>query len=227
MRAFAPVALFLAAASAAPVDGPSGHEVEIAGLSFAGSGCSAGSVASLLSDDLTAITLLYDSFIALAGSGSSAADKRKNCQVAVKLHYPSGWQFTVLRVDYRGYAGLQKGDSGTCKATYYFSGEREQVSSTLTIPGPYNDNYFKVDMLDIESNVWSPCGQEGMLNINSEVRISPIGTTHDAIMTVGLVFLPWSQNIIIRVLTPLFLEVDPQDMKFTQISYIQWQRCTR
>jgi len=124
MRSFAPVALLAGLAAAAPAPwsdaGPSGHEVTIAGISFAGSGCPAGSVAGQLSSDLTTITLLYDSFVAQAGANTKAADMRKNCQLNVKLQYPSGWQFSVFKADYRGYAALQKGDSGTCKATYYF-----------------------------------------------------------------------------------------------------------
>lgn len=208
MRSFAPVALLAGLAAAAPAPwsdaGPSGHEVTIAGISFAGSGCPAGSVAGQLSSDLTTITLLYDSFVAQAGANTKAADMRKNCQLNVKLQYPSGWQFSVFKADYRGYAALQKGDSGTCKATYYFSGDQKQVSSTLQLNGPFNDNYVKTDSFGVESTVWSPCGKEGMLNINSEVRITPIGTTHSALMT-----------------------VDSQDLKFTQIHYLQWQSCKK
>jgi len=112
---------------------PSGHEVEIAGISFAGSGCPAGSVAGQLSGDLTTITLLYDSFVAQSGPGIKPTETRKNCQLNVKLHYPGGWQFSVFKADYRGYASLAKGDTGTCKATYYFSGESKQASTRWQI----------------------------------------------------------------------------------------------
>lgn len=108
-------------------EGPSGHEVQITGIAFAGSGCPAGSVSGQLSSDLTTITLLYASFIAQAGKGLSASEYRKNCQLNVKLKYPSGWQFSVFKADYRGYAQIPKGDTGTCKATYYFSGDSRQV----------------------------------------------------------------------------------------------------
>jgi len=124
MRTFASLTLLATLAAAAPWQGavaPSGHEVEIVGISYAGSGCPAGSAAGQLSGDATTITLLYDSFVAQAGSGTMPADMRKNCQLNVKIHYPSGWQFSVFKADYRGYAALQQGDSGVCKATYYFS----------------------------------------------------------------------------------------------------------
>ncbi len=121
----------LAAASPVIVDGlsggPSGHEVQITGLAFAGSGCPAGSVSGQLSSDLTTLTLLYANFVAQAGNNISPSNYRKNCQLNVKLKYPSGWQFSVFKADYRGYAQIPQGDTGTCKATYYFSGDSRQV----------------------------------------------------------------------------------------------------
>jgi len=129
MQLLAALSLLASVASAAPwsAAGPSGHEVQIVGISFAGSGCPAGSVAGQLSTDQTTLTLLYDSFIAQSGANTKATDKRKNCQLNVKLRYPSGWQFSVFKATYRGFADLARGDTGTCKATYYFSGESRQV----------------------------------------------------------------------------------------------------
>lgn len=129
------LSLFVGAAVALPAqvnsdylaEGPSGHEVQITGIAFAGSGCPAGSVSGQLSSDLTTITLLYANFIAQAGKGLTATDYRKNCQLNVKLKYPQGWQFSVFKADYRGYAQIPRGDTGTCKATYYFSGDSKQV----------------------------------------------------------------------------------------------------
>ncbi|KAL2204116.1 hypothetical protein CC79DRAFT_1372129 [Sarocladium strictum] len=179
---------------------PSG--VQITGVSYAGSGCNAGTVASILSQDLSTLTLLYDSFVAQAGEGLNPTEYRKNCQLNVGLKYPQGWQYSVFKVDYRGYAYLQKGDKGVCKATYYFSGVTQQVSSALTLTGPYDDNYLKTDQFGVETTVWSPCGQNGYLNVNSEVRLTPIDTKKTALLT-----------------------VDSTDLKFSQIHYLQWQKC--
>jgi len=107
--------------------GPSGNEVQILGVAFAGTGCPPNSVAGQLSSDLTTLTLLYSSFVAESGKGKGSSDSRKNCQLNVKLKYPSGWQFSVFKADYRGYAQIPSGDTGTCKATYYFSGDSKQA----------------------------------------------------------------------------------------------------
>jgi hypothetical protein len=212
MRFVAAISLLLAAVNALPAAGdhsvdvppgsPSGHEVTIEGISFAGTGCPAGSVAGQLSSDLTTVTLLYDRFVAQAGAGIPASEYRKNCGLNVKIKYPSGWQFSVFKADYRGYAYIPKGATGTCKATYYFSGQSKQTSSTLTLKGLFDDNYLKTDEFGVESTVWSPCGQEGLLNINSEVRLAPFDSNTAALLT-----------------------VDSTDLKFTQVHYLQWQQC--
>lgn len=64
-------------------------------------------------------------------------------------------------------------------------------------------NYLKHDEVDAGSTVWSPCGEQGMLNIKSEVRIIPMSAT-------GL-------NL---------LTVDTVDAKFAQKYFVQWQKCT-
>jgi hypothetical protein len=63
-------------------------------------------------------------------------------------------------------------------------------------------NYLKHDEVDAGSTVWSPCGEQGMLNIKSEVRIVPMSAT-------GL-------NL---------LTVDTVDAKFSQKYYVEWQKC--
>jgi len=59
-----------------------------------------------------------------------------------------------------------------------------QSSSASTLSGPLDSNYIKEDRFDAADAVWSPCGQEGILNVDFEVRISPINTTSSALMTV-------------------------------------------
>ncbi|KAK3987491.1 hypothetical protein QBC44DRAFT_343915 [Cladorrhinum sp. PSN332] len=206
MQLFNIIALLASIAAAAPTlterDGPSGHEVEIRGFTFGGSGCPGGSVASMLSTDLTTLTLIYDEFIAQSGEGIQTKERRKNCQVNVKLHYPQGWQFSVFKADYRGHATLPSGFTGSCKATYYFSGHSQQVSRTEQFQGPIDKDYLKTDVFGVESTIWSPCGAEGLLNINSAIQLSPLDSK-----------------------TPALLTSESTDLKFKQIHYLQWRKC--
>lgn len=80
-----------------------------------------------ISGDRTVVTLIFDSYVASVGPGVAATESRKNCQLNVDIKYPGGFQYSVLSADYRGYAALGKGVSGTLKSTYYFSGQTTQV----------------------------------------------------------------------------------------------------
>ena len=55
----------------------------------------------------------------------------------------------------------------------------------MTLKGAFDDNYLKTDQFGIQSTVWSPCGAEGALNVNSEVRITPLTSNDRALMTVS------------------------------------------
>jgi len=185
-------------------DVPSGHEVQIVGLQYSGSGCPGGTARGTISDDATTMTIGYDKFIAESGPNVKASDYRKNCQLVVKLKYPQGWQVSIFSANFRGYAGIQKKDKGVCKATFWFSGETEQGDATRTIVGPYNDNYKLFTKIPLTTTVWSRCGKQGMLNINSEVRVVPLGTKNVNLMT-----------------------VDATDLMFSQIVYFQWKKCPK
>lgn len=80
----------------------------------------------------------------------------------------------------------------------------EQVSTTYVFKGPLSGDYLKHDEADSTSVVWSPCGTNGMLNVNTQVRLE----TSDSKAT-GL------------------LTTDSFDLKFEQVVYVQWQKCTK
>jgi len=137
--------LFLTAllglASAAPAAEPRADvpkDITIQSVKYAGSGCPAGSVASTLSNDKTLLTLAFDTYVAQSGQGIKTAENRKNCNLILQLKYPSGYQYSLFTADYRGFASIGAGSTGTVKSTYFFSGDQSQVSDN---PPPLNNNY--------------------------------------------------------------------------------------
>lgn len=80
--------------------------------------------------------------------------------------------------------------------------DSNQTVIPTNFAGPMEGNYLKHDEVDAGSASWSPCGEQGMLNIKSEVRVVPMSAT-------GL-------NL---------LTVDTVDAKFSQKYYMQWQKC--
>jgi hypothetical protein len=96
-------------------------------VSTGGTGCPQGSVGSTFSVDKSTVTLIYDQYVASIGPGIALTEQRKNCQLTLKLEYPGGFQYSILSADYRGYANIEKGVTGTLKSNYYFSGQAPQV----------------------------------------------------------------------------------------------------
>jgi len=205
LLALAPLAAALPSLPTVEVgDAPPAGTVKIRGVSYGGTGCPQGTMSSQISSDRSVVTLIFDSYIASIGPGISVTEQRKNCQLNVDLEYPGGFQYSILSADYRGYSAIQKGVTGTLKSTYYFSGQTAQTSTTYKFEGPTNGDYLKHDEADSTSIIWSPCGAAGMLNINSQVRLE----TSDSKAT-GL------------------LTTDSTDLKFTQVVYVQWQKCNK
>ena len=118
-----------AAVPMAQSDPPAGITIE--SITYAGSGCPAGSVAGTLTDSRTLLTLAFDSFIAQSGPNIPASENRKNCLATLKLKYPSGYQYSLFTADYRGFAAIASGSTGICKSSYYFSATNLQVYSLL------------------------------------------------------------------------------------------------
>ena len=192
--------LFAGMASVAHADAP--PYVRVRNISYAGTGCPAGSVAENISPDRQAFTVLFDQYQASTGPGVSFTEKRKNCMLNVDLDFPQGWSYSLFTVDTRGYVSLEPGVSATQQSSYYFQGQMGTASMATPMNGPIDQNYEVRDDLTATALIWSPCGAQRALNINTEVRVTS--------------FNPNAQGLI---------TVDSIDGQFKLIYGIQWQRC--
>ncbi|KAF2404089.1 hypothetical protein EJ06DRAFT_469510 [Trichodelitschia bisporula] len=197
-----------ALAAAAPLDGaPSDtpRDVRINGVNYGGTGCPQGTVSSSLNSERTVMTLIFDVYAATIGpKAKSRSEARRYCQLNLKVQYPGGYQFSVFKVDTRGYADLEGGVTGEILTTYYFSGESKDAKTRLTINGPQHATYRKSDSLKSESMVWSPCGKEGLINIKTEINLTSRNDNAGGLLT-----------------------VDSIDAKFEQKFNLQWRSCNK
>jgi hypothetical protein len=141
-------------------------------LTVNGSGCPAGTAAVAAAADRTAFTVTYSNFLAQTGVGSSPTDFRKNCQLAIRVHYPQGFTFGIAQADYRGFAHLARGANGMERANYYFQGTSPTASATHPFNGPLSDDWQATDKTDVASIVFAPCGEQRNFNINTELRVA-------------------------------------------------------
>lgn len=174
-------------------------EVHIRSISYGGTGCPQGSVGELLAADKKSFTLLFDEYIAEIGRGIDRKESRKFCQVTLDLFVPQGYQYTIAKFDYRGFADLERGVTGTQTSTYYFDRNREGTFSK-SFYGPVTEEYKFSDNIGISSLVWSKCGEKRLLNVKTQMNLRSRGAY-------GL------------------MTTDSIDGSVKQVFGIQWRRC--
>ncbi|MCF3103572.1 DUF4360 domain-containing protein [Streptomyces roseoverticillatus] len=179
--------------------------IEIATVN--GSGCPAGTAAVAVAPDNTAFTVTYSDYLAQVGVGSKPTDFRKNCQLNLIVHVPQGFTYAVASADYRGYAKLEPGASGTEKASYYFQGSSVTTPISHTFRGNYADNWQATDRVDVAALVWAPCGEKRNFNINTELRVNAGSSDPSK--------------------TTSFMTMDSTDGDLNTIYHLAWKECPR
>ncbi|MFD3729935.1 DUF4360 domain-containing protein [Streptomyces sp. NPDC058632] len=169
-----------------------------------GSGCPQGTTAVAVSEDNTAFTVTYSDYLAQAGGTSDPTAFRKNCQLSLIVHVPQGFTYAVAGADYRGFAALQPGASGTQRASYYFQGSPNTEYRSHPFAGPYDDNWQATDTTDWAQLVYAPCGVQRNFNINTELRVSAGTSSPDKVS---------------------FMTMDSTDGDISTTYHMAWKEC--
>jgi hypothetical protein len=184
---------------------PPSDKIVIDVVTVNGSGCPAGTAAVAMSPDNTAFTVTYSTYMAQVGVGATSTDFRKNCQINLKVHVPSGFTYAISKVDYRGFASIESGANATQRANYYFQGQSQTAYASHTFRGPWADDWQTSDEVPLASMVWHPCGALRNLNINTELRVAA-GTSNPRTTT-------------------SFISMDSTDGEINTIYHFSWGRC--
>ncbi|KAH8719513.1 hypothetical protein GQ44DRAFT_658927 [Phaeosphaeriaceae sp. PMI808] len=147
-------------------------------------------------------------FTTYIGPTVPATQKSKNCQLHLNLKYPGGFQYAVVDATYHGWARLDEGVTGSFITSYYFSQDAGKTQSTRSsfVGGGALVNgqiYTKQDTVETTATIWSPCGSNGILNINN--RISLTSKTKEGTGE---------------------LSTDDATVAFTQQVHVSWRKCT-
>jgi hypothetical protein len=146
-----------------------GGNVTLEVIAANGSGCAPGTATVIGNSDKSGFRIRYHDFVAEAGGGADATDRRKNCQVGVLVTVPAGWTFAIAEAAYRGRARLQSGATALQRTNYYWQGSSRNSSTEETFTGPYNGFWATQDVAP--ALVYTPCSEQKVLNINTELRI--------------------------------------------------------
>lgn len=147
---------------------PSG--VYVRNVSYAGSGCPAGSVDQMVRYHAGDLLIDFDDLIAESGPGIPLTAGRKTCQILIDLRVPSGWSYSVRSATYRGDVDLDAGATAVQTTSYYFQGQASTGSLSTTLRGPTRRGFTVTD--NLTSSLWSPCGVNRALNINVQAKVT-------------------------------------------------------
>ncbi|MBF0359476.1 MAG: DUF4360 domain-containing protein [Oligoflexia bacterium] len=177
------------------------QDISLGTPGYAGTGCPNGSASVTLAPDKKSLSILFDQYVATAGGTTGKSLDRKTCNLAVPVHVPQGYSISVFKIDYRGYVNVPVGGSGTFNVEYFFAGIRAP-QYTKTFSGGHDGEYVLSDGLVGRAFVWSACGQDVNLRVNSSMLVRSNRGFEDAMGT-----------------------VDSIDIKAGMVYHIQWREC--
>lgn len=166
---------------------------------YGGSGCPSGSASVTLSPDQKALTLIFDSFMAEAGAYKRLG--RKSCNLAIPVHIPQGFSVSIIQADYRGFVSIPEGAQGQFSSEFFFAGGRGP-KAVRRFYGPFDSDYLIESGVVLAGQVWSACGADVNLRVNSSIYVTTNSYGDDALAT-----------------------VDSADFKAGIVYKLQWKRC--
>jgi hypothetical protein len=156
-------------------------DVKIKTPLLGGSGCQSGTVSASLTPDAKTMSILFDNYIAAAGKNYGVKRDIKLCTIQVPIEVPGGYQFTVVKLDYRGYNGIPDGARTRYVTMYSFFDQNtnkqigRRIRRKFDFFGPLDEDYTISS--DVSSKpVWSQCGK----NINFRLDTRAVAATNEA-----------------------------------------------
>lgn len=173
---FLPVILLAVttALTARPADAVGSFGVE--SVAYSGSGCPDGSVTSALTPDGTTFSLAFSRFAVEAGPGIDPAERARSCKLHVKLRVPKNAAYSLVSVDYRGFASLEDGVRADRASSYHFTGEPPEPALRHPLSGPMDGDYAFRDEADAGGRLVAPCGKGKNLFITTVARVDASGS---------------------------------------------------
>jgi len=157
--------------------------IELGQPGYGGSGCPAGTASATVSPDGKALSIIFDDYIVEAGGDTRKRVARKNCSIAIPVHVPQGFSVSIIDVDYRGYNMIPRGGKARFSAEYFFAGRRGP-KVVKNFRGSMDDEYLVRNKLGLNASVWSPCGADVNLRVNSSMMVRTNRQKHETMATV-------------------------------------------
>ena len=176
-------------------------DISLGEPSYGGNGCPIGTASATLSPDNKTLSVLFDQYIAEAGNSVGRGLDRKSCNLAVPVSIPQGISVSILKVDYRGFVSIPRGANARFGVEYFFAGARGP-NTVENFRGPVERDFTITDNLAASAIVWSACGEDVNLRINSSMLAKSNAKGEDTLAI-----------------------VDSTDVDAKLVYHLQWRTC--
>ena len=172
-------------------------------ITYGGTGCPQGSLSTAISEDGLAVTLTFDAYVAEVGPETKPT-VRQSCNVNLPLNIPSGWQYSLVELDYRDYLFLDPHVEARQTSEYYFQGQQGPSFSSVW-KGPQDRDFDFTDLIGLETHnwSWSPCYEQRHLTVKTSMVLNNRHNRHGY----G------------------YISTDSIDAEISHIYALVWQRC--
>jgi hypothetical protein len=142
----------------------------IESIAYGGTGSPQGTVGQSISDDRLSATMIFDQFVASTGPGVPITESRKNSQINLNLHLPTGTSQFAVEVDLRGFVQLPLGETGQVTRITYLPSQLQSIRND-EFSGPVATDYLAHDSDTFTHVSTLPTGSVIPLNLNAQARL--------------------------------------------------------
>ncbi|MFZ3230638.1 MAG: DUF4360 domain-containing protein [Pseudobdellovibrio sp.] len=161
-------------------------QMELGLPTYGGNGCPQGTASVSLTEDHKVMSVLFDKFIAEAGSTTGRRVDRASCNLRIPIQVMPGYSVAVIKSDYRGFTAVPgNGASATFNSEYFFAGAGRGPKATKKFVGPMSDSFIISN--DIVTGVWSPCGGDVIFAVNASATAMSNSAMQQTMMIVDSV----------------------------------------
>lgn len=154
-----------------------------------GSGCPEGTVGVSLTPDNKTLSLIFDNYVVQAGQSVGLKKNIKQCTVFVPVSAPEGFQFTVVKLDYRGFNSIPMNGRTRYVTIYSFidglTGQEmgQRIRRRFDFQGPLAENYILSSDV-AQKPFWSKCGSQVQLRIDTRAVAVTNSNNEDVMATI-------------------------------------------
>jgi len=133
-----------------------------------GSGCSQGSVFTLLDKESKQLLVIFDDYLVEAYGSSRTA--RKNCALAIPLHLPKGISVSLVSQKIEGFNYLPDGASSVLSTESFLAGTQGEILSTR-FDGALEESFEMNTALPMEVVTTTSNSESVLLRVNTSLKV--------------------------------------------------------